>query len=236
MSTEGPAFYARPGTVAGDVLAVLHLPYTVWHLSYVAIGAGLATTLDGTRLVGTLAAFALGLGVGAHALDELRDRPLRTRLPRWALLAMGAGGLAGAAAVAVVGASIVSPWVLAWAVVGIALAAGYALERPSALHGSAGFAACWGAFPVLVGYWAQSESLTLATAAAATAAAATALAQRQLSTPARFVRRRTALARAEFDGGESWSRDRLLHSWEDPLRSLSLAMPALAVALVIRPR
>jgi hypothetical protein len=236
VSADGPAFYARPGTVAGDVIAVLHLPYTAWHLSYVAIGAGLATTLDGARLAGTLAAFLLGLGVGAHALDELHGRPLRTRLPRWALLATGAGGLAGAAAVAVAGAIAVSPWVLAWAAVGIALAAGYALERPAALHGAAGFALGWGAFPVLVGYWAQGETLAPAAVVAAIAAAATALAQRQLSTPARFVRRRTASAEVLFDSGEPWSRHRLLRTWEDPLRSLSLAMPALAVALVIRPR
>ena len=236
MSADGPAFYARPGTVAGDVLAVLHLPYTAWHLSYVAIGAGLATSLDGTRLLGTLVAFLFGLGVGAHALDEAHGRPLRTRLPRWALLAMGMGGLGAAGAIAVVGAIVISPWVLAWAMAGIVLAAGYALERPAFLHGAAGFAAGWGAFPVLVGYWAQSETVAPAAVAAATAAAASALAQRQLSTPARFVRRRTTSARAVFDRGESWSRQRLLRTWEDPLRSLSLAMPALAVALVIRPR
>jgi hypothetical protein len=236
VTAEGPAFYAHPGTVAGDVLAILHLPYTVWHLSYVAIGAGLATTLDGTRLAGTLVAFALGLGVGAHAIDEVHDRPLRTRLPRWALVAMGVGGLAGAAAIAVAGAIVVSPWVLAWAAAGILLAAGYALERPAALHTSAGFAAGWGAFPVLVGYWAQSETVAPATIAAAAAAAVTALAQRQLSTPARFVRRRTASAHVLLDHDERWPRQRLLRTWEDPLRSLALAMPVLALALVIRPR
>jgi hypothetical protein len=235
VSAEGPAFYARPGTAFGDVMTVLHLPYTLWHLSYVAIGAGLATALDGTRLLGTLAAFALGLGVGAHALDELHGRPLGTRLPRWALLAMGLGGLASAAVIAVAGAIVISPWVVAWAAAGIALAAGYALEWPAVLHGSAGFAAGWGAFPVLVGYWAQSETVAPATIAAATAAAATALAQRQLSTPARFVRRRTASARAVFDG-DWWPREQLLRTWEDPLRSLSFAMPVLALALLIRPR
>lgn len=235
MSRLGPAFYARPGGALGDVLTMLHLPYTVWHLSYVAIGAGLAAELDGFRLAGTLAAFALGLGMGAHALDELHDRPLRTTLPRWALVGIGGAGLGGAAAVAVAGAVVISPWVLAWAAGGVALAAGYALEWPPTLHSTLGFVIAWGAFPVLVGYWAQAESIGVAALVAAVAAAGTSLAQRRLSTAARFVRRGTNAAEAWFDD-ETWDRDRLLVTWEGALRAMSWAMPALALALVVRPR
>jgi len=36
---------------------LLHPPYTLWHLSYVAIGATIATRFDGGRLAATLAAF-----------------------------------------------------------------------------------------------------------------------------------------------------------------------------------
>ena len=58
-----PAFYAlRPGGWR-DYVTILHPPYTAWHLSYVAVGAGLAPRLDGWRLVATFAAFFLALGI-----------------------------------------------------------------------------------------------------------------------------------------------------------------------------
>ncbi len=39
------AFYARTGSRRADFVSLLHLPYTVWHVSYVAIGAALALSL-----------------------------------------------------------------------------------------------------------------------------------------------------------------------------------------------
>ena len=75
-----PSFYAlRPGGWR-DYVTLLHPPYTLWHLSYVAVGAALAPHMDWTLLGWTTLAFALAMGVGAHALDELRDRPLQTRI------------------------------------------------------------------------------------------------------------------------------------------------------------
>ena len=85
---------------------MLHLPYTAWHLSYVVIGASLAPHVDLTRLVATLLAFFLAVGIAAHALDELHGRPLRTQIPtavlvrsawrpRPARVALGVVGLSG---------------------------------------------------------------------------------------------------------------------------------------------
>ena len=76
-----PAFYAlRPGGWR-DYVTLLHPPYTLWHLSYVAVGAALAPRMDWALLGWTTLAFALAMGVGAHALDEMRGRPLQTRIP-----------------------------------------------------------------------------------------------------------------------------------------------------------
>src|SRR5205814_7935334 len=94
-----PAFYALERGGWRDYVTLLHPPYTLWHLSYVAIGAGLAPKIDGTRLGATFAAFALALGVGAHALDELRGRPLRTAIPAPVLVVLAAASIAGAAAI-----------------------------------------------------------------------------------------------------------------------------------------
>src|SRR3982751_4495612 len=95
---EGPAFYAlRPGGWR-DLITLLHAPYTAWHLSYVAIGAAVAPTLYGYRLAAALGAFFLGVGVCAHALDELHGRPLNTRLSDRTLVGLGVVALSGARA------------------------------------------------------------------------------------------------------------------------------------------
>ena len=73
---ERPAFYALGRGRAGDLVTLLHPPYTAWHLSYFAIGAALAPHLYVNRLLWGLAAFGLAVGVAAHALDELHGRPL----------------------------------------------------------------------------------------------------------------------------------------------------------------
>ncbi len=236
MRETGPAFYAPPaGSRGRDILALLHPPYTAWHLAYVALGAGLASDLDWWRLAGTLMAFFLGTGIAAHALDEWRDRPLRTGLSDRALLAVGVGGFAAALGVAVAGSFVISPWVFAWAVPGILLATGYVLEWNHRLHSNLGFAMTWGAFPVLVGYWAQAETIAPAALAMGAAATVLSLTQRALSTPARFVRRSAIDASVTLDvgeGNETWDRDRLLGTWEWPLKLLTATVVLLAISLL----
>ncbi len=229
-----PAFYAHPGSPFRDLLAILHPPYTAWHLSYVAIGSAFAPEIEWLRLSGTLAAFFLGLGVAAHALDEWNGRPLGTRLPDRVLIALAVAGFGGALLLAGLGTLVVSAWVLAWAIAGTALAAAYALGWPRPLHTDLGFAAAWGAFPVLVGFWSQTESLSGAAVLGALAAIALSLAQRKLSTPARYVRRSAPSARVEFAGEDVWGRERLLATWELPLMLLTGTIVLFAGSLLLR--
>ncbi len=155
-----PAYYAPVGSLSGDLIALLHPPYTAWHLSHVAIGAALAPRVDWPVLAATLLAFFFGTGVAAHAIDEKNGRPLHTALSERTLTLLAVGGLLASLVVAAIGAVRLSPWVLAWAGVGVLLAAGYGLEKPAALHTSLGFALAWGGFPVLVGFWAQTQAIT----------------------------------------------------------------------------
>jgi hypothetical protein len=230
-----PAFYARPGGgPLRDLLAILHLPYTAWHLSYVAIGSGLAPEIEWAHLAGTLAAFFLGLGVAAHALDEWNGRPLGTQLPAPVLIALAVAGFGGALLVAGLGALVISGWVLTWAVVGVALAAAYTIGWPQLLHTDLGFAVAWGAFPVLVGFWSQTESVDGVAVLAATGAVSLSLAQRKLSTPARFVRRAAPSANVEFGGDQHWGRERLLSTWEVPLLLLTGTSVLFAASLLLR--
>ena len=64
-----PAFYALRGGRAADWWTLLHPPYTVWHLSYVVLGAAVAPVVDLTALGFSLLAFFLAVGLAAHALD-----------------------------------------------------------------------------------------------------------------------------------------------------------------------
>jgi hypothetical protein len=178
-----PAFYAG----RSDWLTLLHPPYTLWHLSYVAVGAALAPHFHLDRMLWGIAAFFLAMGIAAHALDELKGRPLRTRISSPVLVAVAILGLAGAVAIGV-GAAAAWGWgLLAFVAVGAILVPAYNLEL--ALHTDWGFALCWGAFPALTGYFVEAQTLRLEAVAAAGYAFALSLAQRALSTPARRARR-----------------------------------------------
>jgi hypothetical protein len=231
MTRPAPAFYARIGSPIGDLITILHPPYTLWHLSYVAIGAALAPSVDWLILLGTVLAFAFGLGVGAHALDELHDRPLSTSISNGWLRALGWGGLAVGAFLAVVAAAVISPISLLWGAAGVLLAAGYALEWSALVHSTVGFGLAWGAFPVLVGYWAQTEEVSLAALAVAAAASVLSMTQRTLSTPARRLRRETDTAVGLIEAS-NLERTELLATWERPLRLLVVAHLLLALGLL----
>jgi hypothetical protein len=231
-----PAYYAPVGSRSGDLVAILHPPYTAWHLSHVAIGAALAPEIDWRVLAGTLLAFFLGTGIAAHALDERNGRPLHTTLSDRVLTLLVLAGFVGVLGVAIIGAMELTPWVLAWAATGVVLAAGYALERPRALHTTLGFALAWGGFPVLVGYWAQAQTVTIGAVAVAGAATLISMAQRNLSTPARYLRRNTEGAEMILfrdNHEERWNDERILTTWELPLRLLAWAMVTLAVGMLV---
>jgi hypothetical protein len=186
-----PAFYALNLGAWRDYVTLLHPPYTLWHLSYVVLGAALAPTIRYDRLGAALLAFFLAVGVAAHALDELNGRPLRTRIPSSTLVVLAAVSLGGAVALGLLGAATVSPWLLAFVVFGAFIVLAYNLELfGGRFHSDLWFALGWGAFPLLTACWASAERIEPAAAAGAVAAFALSLAQRTLSSRVRTVRRR----------------------------------------------
>ena len=235
---ERPAYYAaRPGGWR-DWWTLLHPPYTAWHLSYSVIGASLAPRVQTSRLIATVLAFFLAVGLAAHALDELRGRPLRTRIPSPALVAVVVVGLAGALALGVVGVYWVGWTLIPFMVAGPVLVIAYNAELfGGALHTDFGFAAAWGAFPVLTGYVAQVGSLAVAPVLAATGAFALSAAQRRLSTPARNIRRRAVRVEGSITFGDGRivpiTADGLLRPLELALRATSWAIVLLAAAMAV---
>jgi hypothetical protein len=233
-----PAYYAAHSTGwRRDVWALLHPPYTAWHLSYVLIGASLAPTVNILRLIATLLAFFLAVGISAHALDELRGRPLQTRLPAGLLWAAAVIGLGGAVVIGIAGISVLGPWLLPFIALGVFFVFAYNLELlRGRVHGDFWFALSWGAFPVLTAYFAQTGRLSLAAVGAAVAGYALSYAQRMLSTPARLLRRRSrsvAGAVTMNDGSQvSLDKPTLLRPLERALAAASWGVVALALALV----
>jgi hypothetical protein len=234
---DRPAFYALESGGWRDYWTLLHPPYTVWHLSYVVIGAALAPTVRVGWLLETLVAFLLAMGVAAHALDELHGRPLGTRIPDGVLRALAAAGLAGAVGLGVHGAVEVSAWIVVFIVVGAFLVVAYNLEWwGGAFHSDPWFALAWGAFPVLTAYFAQTATIRAPAVLAAAACAAISFAQRILSTPVRRLRRSVQSVRGELvthEGArEPLDASALRAAPERALRWLSLAMPLVALALL----
>jgi demethylmenaquinone methyltransferase/2-methoxy-6-polyprenyl-1,4-benzoquinol methylase len=230
-----PAFYAARGGGWRDYWTLLHPPYTAWHLSYVLLGAALSPAPDPRIVAGALVAFGLAVGVGAHAFDELRGRPLRTRIPSPVLVALGTAALLVAVALGLVAATMLGPLFLLFVIGGAAIVVLYAFEVPL-VHSDVGFALGWGAFPVVTTAFATGAH-PVPTALAALAATLLSLAQRRLSTRARSIRRRAVSMSGEIvyadSSREAIDAHALLGAPEGALSLLWIALCAVALAVLL---
>jgi hypothetical protein len=216
-----PAFYALRSGGWRDYVTLLHPPYTLWHLSYAALGAAVAPRLHWDVLGWTVLAFLLAMGIGAHALDEMKGRPLRTRIPDRVLVLLAAASIAGACVIGVHVAIGTTLWLLAFIAFGAAIVVAYNLELFGGLvHTPFWFAFAWGAFPALTGYFASARTLHADAVLIAAFAFVTSLVQQRLSVDVRHARRVVGdVSRA--------------HAQEAALRLLALAMPLLAGGMLL---
>ena len=187
-----PAFYALAPGGWRDYVTLLHPPYTLWHLGYVVIGGCLAPDVPWGRLALTVLAFFLALGVGAHALDELNGRPLRTQIPTSVLVGLAVASIGGAVAIGIAVAVARNLWLLPFIAFGSFIVCAYNLELfGGAFHNGWWLAISWGAFPIVTAYFAAADKIRLEALLAGAFGALLIGAQRALSTPVRDVRRRT---------------------------------------------
>jgi hypothetical protein len=208
----------------------------------VALGAAVAPDFHAVRLWAALGAFFLAVGLAAHALDELHGHPLGTRLSDRTLGVLAGVALAGAVAIGIAGLFIVSFTLLPFVLAGAFGVLAYNLELfGGRFHTDPWFAAAWGAFPALTGFWVMAlgiHSLGEAVAGAGVTAACFGLsvAQRRLSTPVRELRRRTVSVsglQVLADGTErEVTPERLTAPLDGALRVLSASVVLLAVAAV----
>jgi heme O synthase-like polyprenyltransferase len=233
-----PAWYALERGGWRDYVTLLHLPYTARHLSYVVIGGCLAPVVAWDRLGAAVVAFALAVGIGAHALDELNGRPLRTKIPDSVLVALAAVSISAACAIGIAGALTFRAWLVLLVPLGLFLVVAYNLELAGGrIHSDIWFGLAWGGFPVLTGYAAVAGDIRGTAVLAAAFAVLLSLSQRALSTHVRYVRRRVIAVHGEFEFADASREPLQAGSLTAPadtaLRLLSVATVMLAAALVV---
>lgn len=226
-----------------DVWVLAHPFYTLWHLSYIPIGAALAPQMDWRALGWTVLAFFLAMGIGAHCLDELNGRPLKTRIPgsilRWAAVASVAGAIAIGAAIGI----RETVWVIPAMVFGGFIVFAYNLEWfGGRFHTDLWFGIAWGGFPAVTAYIAQTHSLSWEITVVALACVLYSMAQRALSTQSRFWRRRVTLLDAQYTTAANpvpgvafreLTKDDIVRPVDAALKFMTWAVVSLAAALLI---
>jgi hypothetical protein len=186
-------WYGGGNTRWGELWTMLHLPYTAMVLGFVAIGAAAAPRISWPLLAGTLVAYFLGLGIGAHFLDQVSGMGSRY-VQHWSdrsLAAIGFGALGGAALLGVLAAwRSVGAWLLPFVGVEALCALGYPLARwfGGVFHQEAVFAVSWGSLPVLTSSFAQSRTVPGLALVIAAAAALVAIAELRWSRASRRAR------------------------------------------------
>jgi len=240
------AWYAQSGGKTRELYTILHLPYTSMVLSYVLIGAALSPIIYPDRVILTLFAYFLGLGLSAHALNELHARHWGKALGKRELRIVFAAPLFGALLVGGYGM-----YVLYRAAQGVPFAPlvllvfigmetfflfAYNLEISAVkFHSDLSFAVSWAALPVIISYYVNALAVTAAVILVALAAAATAGIEINLSRWCKDWRRRTSLKEMRFEDGTSLSMTtaQLIAKPEKCLKLIVVAVDLVAVGLII---
>lgn len=236
--TLKPSWYSAEGHgLLADVLNLIHPPYTLWHLSYVLLGLSLSPTIFPERSAATLIAFFLGLGIGAHALDETMGNPLKTRLSKNVLYLLGFSALLAAVLIGIYYVVTLSILIIPFIVAESFFALAYNLEIfQKRFHTTAVFALSWGSIPFLAGYFVNALSISPGILIMAFAVALLTFVQKTLSTQARFIRRKISDVDAlRLRTGESIpvTSQELISPAERSLKALTLMIFAISIALIL---
>lgn len=233
------AWYDTNGTGRWrDFNILMHWPYTVWHLCYVVIGASLVDDIDLGVLVWTLVAFFSAMGVGAHALDELKGRPLKTGFSDRVLWIVGMESIACALLIGAFVGVDKSPWIISCMSFGGFIVIAYNLELWF-FHRDEWFALSWGAFPVITAYVAQTGSLNWTAVGVAAACFFLSVAQRNISMQVRFWRRKVTELTGTYQVPDppflhrTINKNDIIEPPEKALKWMTWGMVALAAGLLL---
>jgi len=215
---------------------MLHLPYTGMVLGFVLVGAAISPRISWLLLGGTLLAYFLGLGIGAHLLDQVPGMGSRyvTRWPSWALWWGGSIALASAVTIGIVGSIFyVGPALLLLVGVQGVCAIGYPLAAwfRGAFHRDSVFAVSWGSLPFLTSAYAQAREVSPAVVLLAVVFGLVSLIEIRLSRASRRLRseERSRRAPSSVTGDPG---DLPYRRFDIALEALSLGTIVLSIGLV----
>jgi hypothetical protein len=213
-------------------------------LSYVVIGAALSPTIYPTRLILTLLAYFLGLGLSAHALNEIHARHWGTALGKGELEMLFIVPLIGGLAVGAYGVAVlreVSGGPLAPVVLSVFIGletfflVGYNTNiLGGRLHATTSFAFSWAALPVLISYYVNALTLTPAVILMALTMATTAGIEINLSRWCKDFRRGSSVVEIRFadNTNRRTSTAELIANPERSLKLIVATVDILGVALI----
>lgn len=235
---KGVAWYDVSGSGwLRDIWILTHPWYTIWHLAYVVIGAALAPTINWATLGWTLLAFFLGMGICAHCADELRGRPLRTKIPGLILALLGGVSLSGAVVIGLTVGIQETIWVFPCVIFGAFIVFAYNLEWfRGFFHTNFWFGFAWGAFPVITAYVAQAHTVSPAVIAVAGACLLYSMTQRVLSTQARFWRRKVLMLEGRYfteNRPKVLTKQDIIGPAEVALQTMNLTVVLAAIGLLL---
>jgi hypothetical protein len=240
MTALKPAWYSVDGRgTLLDILNLLHPPYTLWHLSYIVLGIALAPVIHTDRSAAVLVSYFLGLGVGAHALDETMGNPLQTKLSKGKLYLIGFSSLSIAVSIGLYYVFTVSLLILPIIAAEVFFALAYNLEAfDKRFHNTLVFALSWGVLPFVTGYFVNSLSISIGVLAASVGVGLLTYVQRTLSLQARSIRRNlhSPIQLLKLENGEEirmTSKD-LISPTEKSLKALTFTIFLFAVALLLQ--
>jgi hypothetical protein len=202
------------------------------------MGIAIAPSIFIERSVAVLVAFFLGLGVGAHALDETMGNPLQTRLSKKQLYLIGILAICAAIGIGLYYVITVSALLLPFIFVEAFFAFAYNLEIfNKRFHTTLVFALSWGSIPFLTAYFVNALSISVPVVVVALVVGLLTVVQRTLSTQARFVRRRLMLPveslRLSSGADVPVSTQDLILPAERALKVLTFTVFLLAIALLL---
>ncbi|HXQ93225.1 MAG TPA: hypothetical protein VN739_09500 [Nitrososphaerales archaeon] len=240
MTAQKPSWYSLDGRgTLSDIVNLIHPPYTLWHLSYIVIGIALSPVIHADRSIAVLVSYFLGLGIGAHALDETMGNPLQTKLSKGRLYLIGFSSLTAAISIGLYYVFTVSLLILPIILAEVFFALAYNLEAfDKRFHNTFVFALSWGVLPFFTGYFINSLSLSVGVLAASVGIGLLTYVQRTLSLQARSIRRniKSPIQKLKLENGEEINvtgKD-LISPAEKSLKALTLMIFVFAIALLLQ--
>ena len=149
----------------GEVWNLIHWPYTLMVQAYLIMGATLAPEFHLDRLLPAMFAYFLGLGIAAHAFDQLSKTGSHyvKFLTNRELLAMGLASLAMAAGIGIYHAVTIAPFLLVFIAIGAFFVLAYTLPDKigtNFFHRDISFAFSFGLMPFLTSYYVNTLTIT----------------------------------------------------------------------------